>query len=47
VTDIAGNKKNPKLHYQTPEGRSEISINDVEWLQPLNPFFNTWRDEKA
>ena len=47
VTSIKGNKRNPRLHYRTPEGYAEISIKDVEWVQPLNPLFNTWRDEKA
>ncbi|MFQ5759252.1 MAG: hypothetical protein ACE5IF_06205 [Candidatus Bathyarchaeia archaeon] len=47
LTDVKGNKRNPKLHYCTPEGGAEISIKNVDWVQPLNPLFNTWRDEKA
>ena len=47
LTGIKGNRRNPKLHYRTPEGCDEISIKDVDWVQPLNPLFNTWRDEKA
>ena len=47
VTGVKGNKRNPKLHYRTPDGRAEVSIKDVDWVQPLNPLFSTWRDEKA
>jgi hypothetical protein len=47
VTDIKGNRRNPKLHYHTPDGSAEVSIKDVDWVQPLNPFFDTWGDENA
>jgi len=47
LTDIKGNRKNPKLHYRTPKRGAEISIKDVDWIQPINPLFDTWRGEKA
>lgn len=47
LTSVKGNRRNPKLYYRTPEGGDEISIKDVDWVQPLNPLFNTWRNEKA
>ncbi len=42
LTGIKGNRRNPKLHYRTPEGGAEISIRDVDWIQPLNLLFNAW-----
>ena len=47
LTGIKGNRRSQKLRYRTPEGGAEISIGDIDWVQPLNPLFNTWRDEKA
>lgn len=47
LTSVRGNGRNPKLHYRTPEGVAEISIREVDWIQPLNPLFSTWRNEKA
>ena len=47
LTSVRGNRRNPKLYYRTPEGVAEISIREVDWIQPVNPIFSTWRSEKA
>jgi len=48
LTDIIkDNERNPRLRYRTPKGCAEIPIKDVDWVQPLNPLFDTWREEKA
>lgn len=40
LTGIRGNRRSPKLHYRTPEGAAEISIRDIDWIQPLNSLFS-------
>ena len=47
VTSVKGKRRNPKLYYRTPEGIDEISIRDLDWVQPLNPLFAVWGEEKA
>jgi hypothetical protein len=47
LTSVRGSSRNPKLHYRTPKGVAEISIREVDWIQPLNPAFSSWRNEKA
>ena len=47
VTGVKGNSGKPRLHYRTPGGVDEISMRDLDWVQPLDPLFNVWRDGRA
>lgn len=47
LTGLQGNRRNLKLYYRTPDGRSDVSIKDVDWVEPLNPLFNVWGDERV
>lgn len=44
VTQVQGSEKNRALHYQTPNGSAYILLEKLDWIQPLNPIFNPWKE---
>lgn len=45
VTQVQGNEKNRTLHYQTPNRSAYILLEEVDWIQSLNPHLQPLEGE--